>query len=132
MNFFESQDRVRKNTFQLVLLFILAVVTLIIMTNILLMIVFGFINSEQMLGSGSFFKKMDWQTFSLVGVGVCAVVLIGSLYKIIALSAGGRAVAETMGGQLIPQNTDDIKQRKLLNVIEEMAIASGTPAPPVY
>lgn len=132
MNFFESQDRVRKNTFQLVLLFILAVVTLIIMTNILLMIVFGFINSEQMLSSGSFFKKMDWQTFSLVSVGVCAVVLIGSLYKIIALSAGGKTVAEAMGGHLIPQNTNDLKQRKLLNVIEEMAIASGTPAPPVY
>lgn len=132
MNFFESQDRVRKNTFQLVLLFSLAVVTLIIMTNILLMIVFGFINSEQMQSSGEFFKKMDWQTFSLVSVGVCAVVLIGSLYKIVALSGGGKTVTEAMGGQLIPQNTNDLKQRKLLNIIEEMAIASGTPAPPVY
>jgi Zn-dependent protease with chaperone function len=33
---------------------------------------------------------------------------------------------------LIPQNTEDLQQRKLLNVVEEMAIASGTPAPPVY
>lgn len=132
MNFFESQDRVRKNTFQLVFLFGLAVVTLIIMTNILFMVVFGFINNEQMQDGGAFFRQMDWQTFAAVSAGVIVVVLAGSLYKIMALSSGGKAVAEGLGGQLIPQNTDDLKQRKLLNVVEEMAIASGTPVPPVY
>lgn len=132
MNFFESQDRVHKNTFQLVLLFTLAVVTLIIMTNLLVMVVFGYINSEQIQGGETLLQQMDWQTFAAVSVGVGVVVLVGSLYKIMALSAGGKVVAETLGGQLIPQNTDDLKQRKLLNVVEEMAIASGTPAPPVY
>ena len=43
MNFFESQDRVRKNTFQLIFLFTMAVVTLVIMTNLLVMVVFGYI-----------------------------------------------------------------------------------------
>lgn len=132
MNFFESQDRVRKNTFQLVFLFALAVVTLIIMTNILFMVVFGFINNEQMQSGGAFFRQMDWQKFAAVSAAVCVVVLVGSLYKIMALSSGGKAVAEGLGGQLVPQNTDDLKQRKLLNVVEEMAIASGTPVPPVY
>ncbi|MCH9048708.1 MAG: M48 family metallopeptidase, partial [Proteobacteria bacterium] len=132
MNFFESQDRVRKNTFQLVFLFTLAVVTLIIMTNLLVMVVFGYINSEQMQDGGTLLQQMDWQTFAAVSAGVGVVVLAGSLYKIMALSAGGKTVAEALGGKLIPQNTDDLKQRKLLNVVEEMAIASGTPAPPVY
>ena len=132
MNFFESQDRVRKHTFQLVLLFGLAVVTLIIMVNLLVMVVFGYINSEQMQDGGTLLQQMDWQTFASVSAGVGAVVLVGSLYKIMALSAGGKVVAEALGGQLIPQNTDDLKQRRLLNVVEEMAIASGTPAPPVY
>ena len=132
MNFFESQDRVRKHTFQLVLLFSLAVITLIIMTNLLVMVVFGFINSEQMQSGEALFQKMDWQMFAVVSAGVGAVVLGGSLYKIMALSAGGRTVADALGGQLIPQNTADLKQRRLLNVVEEMAIASGTPAPPVY
>ena len=132
MNFFESQDRVRKNTFQLVFLFALAVITLIIMTNLLFMAVLGYINSEQMQSGEMFFQQMDWTTFAIVSAGVIVVVLIGSLYKIMALSAGGKVVAEALGGQLIPQNTDDLKQRKLLNVVEEMAIASGTPAPPVY
>ena len=132
MNFFESQDRVRKNTFQLVLLFSLAVITLIIMTNLLVMVVFGYINSQQAQEGGDLLQQMDWQTFATIGVGVGVVILVGSLYKIMTLSAGGKAVAESLGGQLIPQDTNDLKQRKLLNVVQEMAIASGTPAPPVY
>jgi len=132
MNFFESQDRVRKHTFQLVLLFSLAVIALIIMVNLLVMGVFGYINSEQMQDGRTLLQQMDWQTFAAVSAGVAVVVLVGSLYKIMALSAGGKVVAEALGGQLIPQNTKDLKQRKLLNVVEEMAIASGTPPPPVY
>ena len=132
MNFFESQDRARKNTFQLVSLFVLAVITLIIMTNLLVMVAFGFINSQQMHSGSTLVQKMDWRMFALVSAGVGAVVLGGSFYKIMALSGGGRTVADALGGQLIPQNTNDLKQRRLLNVVEEMAIASGIPAPPVY
>ena len=132
MNFFESQDRVRRNTTLLVVLFVLAVVALIIMTNVLIMIVFGFIDGQKLRDDETLIRQMDWQTFVAVGAGVSVVVLAGSVYKIMALSAGGKVVAESLGGQLIPRNTQDLKQRKLLNVVEEMAIASGTPAPPVY
>ena len=132
MNFFESQDRVRKNTTLLVGLFVLAVLALIVMTNLLVMVVFGLIDSQQVRDGGTLIRRMDWRTFAAVGAGVGVVVLAGSLYKIMALSAGGKVVAESLGGQLVPRNTSDLKQRKLLNVVEEMAIASGTPAPPVY
>jgi Zn-dependent protease with chaperone function len=132
MNFFESQDRVRKNTAKLVFLFALAVILLIIMTNLLVMMVFGYVDSEQLRDSETLIQQMDWQAFVAVGAGVSVVILVGSLYKIMALSAGGKAVAESLGGQLIPQDTEDLNRRKLLNVVEEMAIASGTPAPPVY
>ncbi|MEE9560279.1 MAG: M48 family metallopeptidase [Acidiferrobacterales bacterium] len=132
MNFFESQDRVRKNTAKLVFLFALAVIILIIMTNLLVMMAFGYVNSEQLRDSETLIQQMDWQAFVAVGAGVSVVILVGSLYKIMALSAGGKAVAESLGGQLIPQDTEDLNRRKLLNVVEEMAIASGTPAPPVY
>jgi len=132
MNFFESQDRMRKNTTLLVVLFVLAVIALIVMTNVLVMIVFGVVNSEQLRDGETLIRQMDWKTFAAVGAGVSVVVLAGSLYKIIALSAGGKIVAESLDGQLILQNTQDLNQRKLLNVVEEMAIASGTPALPVY
>jgi len=94
--------------------------------------VFGFIDQQQLRGGETLIRQMDWQTFGAVAAGVVAVVVAGSLYKIMALSAGGKVVAESLGGQLIPQNTQDLNQRKLLNVVEEMAIASSTPAPPVY
>ncbi|MBS1269871.1 MAG: Protease HtpX [Gammaproteobacteria bacterium] len=132
MNFFESQDRVRKNTAKLIFLFALAVITLIIMTNLLVMMVFGYINSDQLRDGETLIRQMDWRTFVAVGAGVSVVILVGSLYKIMALSAGGKVVAESLGGQLIPRDTEDLNRRKLLNVVEEMAIASGTPAPPVY
>jgi Zn-dependent protease with chaperone function len=132
MNFFESQDRARKNTSTLVFLFALAVITLIIMTNLLVMVVFGFIGNDQLHSGQALLQKMDWRMFAMVSAAVGAVVLGGSFYKIMALSAGGRTVADGLGGQLIPQNTRDLKQRRLLNVVEEMAIASGIPAPPVY
>ena len=124
MNFFESQDRVRQKTMQLVILFALAVISLILMTNFLVMVVFGYFNSEQL--------QMDWQAFAVVSLGVSVLVVAGSLYKIMTLSAGGKVIAQALGGRLIPQNTQDLKQRTLLNVVEEMAIASGTPAPPIY
>lgn len=132
MNFFESQDRAHKNTAWLVFLFVLAVAALIVITNLLVMVVFANVDGQQVREGGGQLRSWDWQTFAAVSVGVSAVVLAGSLYKIMTLSSGGKVVAEALGGQLVPTNTGDLKQRKLLNVVEEMAIASGTPAPPVY
>ena len=76
--------------------------------------------------------SMSWEMFAGISVIVCVVILLGSLYKYIQLSGGGRSVAESMGGRLINSQTKDADERKILNVVEEMAIASGTPVPPVY
>jgi Zn-dependent protease with chaperone function len=75
-----------------------------------------------------------WQPELLVGVALAtlAVVAAGSLYKISQLRGGGSVVAEALGGTLVASDTSDPDQRRLLNVVEEMAIASGTPTPPVY
>jgi len=132
MNFFESQERAHKHTTLLIVLFAAAVVALIVMANVLVLVVFGFVNSQQLRDGQTFVAQMDWKMFATVGAGVSVVVLVGSLYKMMALAAGGKVVAESLGGQLIPRNTEDPQQRKLLNVMDEMAIASGTPAPPVY
>jgi Zn-dependent protease with chaperone function len=132
MNFFEAQERSRRRTMLLVVLFAMAVVALIVMANVLVMITLGFVDGAQMQNGRTLLGQMDWQRFAVVGAGVGVVVLAGSLYKIAALSGGGKVVAESLGGQLVPQNTQDLNQRKLLNVVEEMAIASGTPVPPVY
>ena len=60
------------------------------------------------------------------------IIFLGTIYKILALGQGGPAVAQALGGRLIDLETKNICERKGLNVVEEMAIASGLTVPPVY
>lgn len=127
MNFFQSQDAARHNTTKLVIFFILAVVSMIILANLLVMFVFGYIDSQTETP-----QPFNWDVFMTVGVGVLALVTMGSLYRIITLSGGGARIAELMNGKLIVNDSGDADQQRILNVVEEMAIAAGVPVPPVY
>ncbi len=131
MDFFRAQDQARRNTGRLVLLFTMAVLSLIVMTNLLVMLVSGYLQSPEPGGTVSL-QGMDWQVFGVVSLGVLVVVGLGSLYKIMALSGGGAGIAEMLGGRLIVDGSRDPDQQKIMNVVEEMAIASGSPVPPVY
>ncbi len=68
----------------------------------------------------------------LVTIGTLSVILIESVFKTLQLARGGSAVAELLDGRLINSNTSDTDECKLLNVVEEMSIASGVPVPQVY
>ena len=74
----------------------------------------------------------DPALFAMVSLGTLALIGGGSLYRIASLAGGGHSVAEMMGGRPLSHQTTDPDERKILNVVEEMAIASGTPVPPVY
>lgn len=63
---------------------------------------------------------------------VMGVLSLASLYKSLELRAGGGVVARSLGGVLVIPDTTDPKRKRLLNVVEEMAIASGVPMPEVY
>ncbi|UCE89884.1 MAG: M48 family metallopeptidase, partial [Pseudomonadota bacterium] len=133
MNFFEAQDSARRNTFWLELLFCAAVLGLIVLTNLL---VLGLLTYSQtgtiQVDPEALAGLFRWSTFMLVALGVLVLVSGGSLYKIVSLRGGGRVVAEMLGGVLVPANSKEPGRRRLLNVVEEMAIASGTPVPAVY
>jgi len=130
MDFFTAQDQARRNTGRLVLFFSLAVFFLVVMTNLLVMMFFGYFHSRAGLVPGG--ATFDWQLFCYIGLAVVFVVVSGSLYKISALSSGGDAVAAMLGGEPIFADGGDPDQRKVINVVEEMAIAAGTPVPQVY
>ena len=72
------------------------------------------------------------ELFLGIAAGTLLVVALGSLYKIAELSAGGETVALMMGGRAVDPQTTDLAERRLLNVVEEMALASGIPVPPVF
>jgi Zn-dependent protease with chaperone function len=63
---------------------------------------------------------------------VMAVLGLASLYKSLELRGGGGVVARNLGGVLVAQDTTDLRQKRLLNVVAEMAIAAGVPMPEVY
>src|SRR5690606_10539979 len=75
-----------------------------------------------------------WQPNLLLvaAVGSLVVILVGSGYKVLQLASGGERVARELGGRRVSTDTTDPDERRLLNVVEEMAIASGTPVPDVY
>ena len=133
MNFFQAQDKARRNTVWMILLFILAVGGLIFLTNLLLLVVLAYLKTGYFIFSFSELNNFfELSVFVGVTVGVCLLIFGGSFYKTMSLSKGGPAVAEMLGGRLVPQSTNDLEQRQLLNVVEEMSIAAGMPIPKVY
>ncbi|MEM9751958.1 MAG: M48 family metallopeptidase [Planctomycetota bacterium] len=139
MNFYEHQDRARRNTGKLIALFfgaILGITALVWGLVVVILFVAG--NSDEaklVTGEGGLSAAdFPWIT-SFAGTFLGVGVLVGgaSLTKIAQLrGGGGKVVAESLGGTPISPDTTDPDERKVLNVVEEMAIASGLPVPPVY
>ena len=125
MDFFEQQDKARGLTGYLFLLFGFAVVCIIISIFCLASVAVGF--EKDLAGLAWTFELAIIST-----IGTIIAVFLASAFRISWLSSGGKVVAESMGGQRLSQNTKDPLSRQVLNVVEEMAIASGTPVPPVY
>ncbi len=119
MDFFEKQDRARRKTRWLIVYFLLAIVGIIAT----LQVVFTLLLKLPLL---------DLETLAYVSGGVIVVVGFGSLIKTMELSQGGRVVAAMLGGQPISPSTTDLTERKVLNVVEEMSLASGVPVPEVF
>ena len=138
MNFFEHQDRARRKTNHLILLLILAVLCLVAITTLLFAAFVYFTQEHGAVGEISpgiwqgILHALSLQTFLWIALTVSSVVFIGSLFRFFQLRAGGKAIAEAMGGRLLAGSTTDANERKILNVVEEMAIASGAAVPPVY
>ena len=134
MDFFEHQDRARKRTGRLILLFATAVAGIMFSTYLLVMAIFVF-GRQKMAEGGEAVEVISWfqpELLGIVALATMAIVGLGSMFKVAQLSGGGHIIAESLSGrQLIPDTTDRV-ERKVLNVVEEMAIASGTPVPPVY
>ena len=133
MDFFARQDQARRKTKWLVAYFVLAVVLLILAVYAIALVIFSGAPLRH-LHSGALIPYAWWNAPVFLGstLGVLAVIFFGSAYKTSELSAGGSAVATLLGGRLVPQTTLNANERKLLNVVEEMSIASGVPMPQVY
>ncbi len=131
-DFFRQQDRARRNTGRLVVLFALAVLGVVVSVLVFTATLMAFFNRDSETGAMDWTAAADTRTLALALAGTLAVVVGGSLVRIAELRAGGRLIAEELGGRLLNPNTSEPAERRLLNVVEEMAIASGVSTPPVY
>jgi Zn-dependent protease with chaperone function len=143
MDFFEAQARAKKRTSRLVALFVLAVIGTILASYVAAIGILGLAGPrthrrssyyDSGYGNRSALDVTPWQpgVFVVVATGMLIVIAGASLYKWSEYSSGGSAVAEGLGGRRVDAHTTDTKERRLLNVVEEMAIASGIGVPVVY
>lgn len=142
MDFFEEQALARKRTVRLALLFALAVLGVMVAVYALAMAFYAIAIGDAsgvsyLVGRYDQVSGPDlslWEPFVfVVACGTTAVVVgLGTLYKTAQLRDGGSAVALALGGRKMDPDTSKLEERRLLNVVEEMAIASGIPVPEVY
>ncbi len=134
-DFFERQATARRNTGRLVVLFALAVAgivgTTFIVAAMAVLAAEGGVNEHSVEAAAR--EPLIWQVSGGAALAAAVLILLGSLVKVAQLRAGGgTSVAERLGGRRVYPNTTDPVERRLLNVVEEMALASGMPVPPVF
>ncbi len=136
MNFFEAQERARKSSRFLVWWFMLAVIGVILVIYLCAMVAWQMSGyNSQGINEVTKAGELGWWNpvfFMWTTVLVGGVISIGSLTKLSQLSGGGKVVAENLGGRAVEPDTRNLYERRLLNVVEEMAIASGVPIPEVW
>lgn len=134
VNFFARQAETRRLSRRLVFLFAFAVIVVVAAVDL---VVFSLLASVGRDTQGFALPTTDWLAahpgaVALTTLTVLGVIGLSSLYKTSALSGGGGVVARSLGGVRVSADTTDPHERRLLNVVEEMAIASGVPTPEVY
>ncbi|HEU4644515.1 MAG TPA: M48 family metallopeptidase [Burkholderiales bacterium] len=126
MNFFEHQEAARRNTRVLVLLYALAVAAVV--AAVTAVAAFAWLYTRGVQEAQTVPPELLWGA----ALGTLGVILLVSLAQTLRLGAGGEKVAEMAGARPVPPETRDPLERRLLNVVEEMAIAAGTRVPKAY
>jgi Zn-dependent protease with chaperone function len=131
VDFYSRQAAARSQTRWLVFAFTLALLAVALALDFVL---FTFL-----AGRGRYygFNALEYAAANPGEAVFCTLLIMGvlglaSLYKTMELRGGGGVVARSLGGVLVSPDTADLKRKRLLNVVEEMAIASGVPLPEVY
>ena len=130
MNFFEQQELARRNSRRLIVLFALAIVAIVVAVNAAATVLYQFfVLPAAARGIGAQLPHGFYFTNTIVVVGL---ILGGTWLEMSRLRAGGSAVAQRVGARSVDPATRDALDRRLLNVVEEMAIAAGVPVPRVF
>jgi Zn-dependent protease with chaperone function len=136
--FFEHQHLARRNTRVMVVLFLIAMVAVVIAVDFVLATAYlwGIADSSTATGKQpgmlTLYRLVPGQIYLGGAVLTAGIILAVSAVNIVKLAGGGSAVAEMIGARRLAPGTRDALERRLLNVVEEMAIAAGVRVPAVY
>ncbi len=128
MNFYERQAAARRQSRRLVGAFVVAIA---IVVGVLTAVVVA-------LASGNDLRPMrqvladDPLLVLSVALFWLLIIMGASVYRSLALREGGGSVARALGGTRVDRSSTDPDLRRLRNLVEEMAIASGVPVPDLY
>ncbi len=133
MDFFEHQEAARKKTKLLIFYFTLAVILIVTALNLVAFFVLSGMNASQ--DNATTLSLAQWPQqagFFYTSGATLGLIGLGSLFRWFQLRGGGKSLASMVGGREILPDTNDRLERRLINVVEEMSIASGMPVPTLY
>ncbi len=118
MNFWEAQKRARSHTTLYIALFIILTLAVSVLSEMAM----------------RYFAGENYTLdFPLIGSLYLLITFGTAIFQYGMMSAyGGSYVAESVGAYLINPQTTHLKEKQLLNIVEEMAVAASLPIPPVY
>ncbi len=146
MNFFEHQEKAKKKTFWLILYFIVAIIGIIFFIDLVFVGALIYAQPELYLQGGANYNINDGlagvkqhavlELAMMVGATISPIIIliifIGTIWKMSSLRGGGIAVAEMVGAKEISPDTTDFLEKRFINIVEEMSIASGVHVPKLY
>ena len=131
-SFLDYQEKARKRTKRLVALYVLCLAGLVAAFCAAVEALLLIARDVPFAAFADEALHRDAGVLAATALAVLAVVGIATAVKTHRLGDGGTRVAESLGGRRVAPNTRDRLERRLLNVVEEMAIASGIAIPAVY
>ena len=123
MNFFRAQDEARGRTTKLVAWLIFAILAMALSIYAVAVLVLTYIH---------YFHGFTWvhPILFLTTFGLSLAVVLGGAYlRMAEFEGGGLLVALRLGARPVLTSTQDLNERKFLNIVQEMALASGMPVP---
>lgn len=119
INFWEAQRKARSRTTLFVILFVILTIVMAAMVEV---------------GMRTFVPEYDINyPYPWLGLAFMAITFCVSLFQYMKFRAfGGKYVPESLGARRVEPHTANVREKQLLNIVEEMSVAAGIPVPPVY
>ena len=130
MDFFAHQDQARRQTMRMVVAFVLAVAGIVVAVDLVAAGVY--LALMEKASTGGVVPKVPRALYLWTSLGTLVLIAGGTIYRVMALAQGGVAVAQMVGARRVDRDSRDPGERRFLNVVEEMALASGITVPRVY